>query len=85
MEVDEMLIAVKILFMLSCLSMVVSILAQSGKSAGISGAIGGGAEQFLGKTKARQYESLFDKISRISAAGFILLALAVLVLEKTVK
>jgi preprotein translocase subunit SecG len=77
-----MIIAVKILFLLACVSMIVSILAQSGKSAGISGAIGGGAEQFLGKTKARQYESTFDKISRISAAAFIVLALVVLVLEK---
>ena len=77
-----MLFGAKILFVIMCIAMIVSILAQSGKSAGLSGAIGGGAEQFMGKAKARKYESTFDKISRISAFVFIIIAILVLVLEK---
>ena len=41
------------LLVIVALSLIVVVLLQSGKSAGLSGAISGGAEQLFGKQKAR--------------------------------
>ncbi|MBE0451130.1 MAG: preprotein translocase subunit SecG [Clostridia bacterium] len=64
------------LLIVSSLILIASILLQSGKSAGLSGAIGGGAEQLWGKNKARDYDAKFDKITKISAVVFMVSALA---------
>ncbi|MBM7561098.1 preprotein translocase subunit SecG [Fusibacter tunisiensis] len=64
-----------VLLILSSLVLIASILLQSGKSAGLSGAIGGGAEQLWGKNKARDYDAKFDKITKVSAVVFMLSAL----------
>ncbi len=64
-----------VLLVLSSLVLIASILLQSGKSAGLSGSIGGGAEQLWGKNKARDYDAKFDKITKISAIVFMLSAL----------
>ena len=61
--------------------LIASILLQSGNSAGLSGAIGGAAEQFLGKKKSRGYEAILSRISTVSAVLFILTALIVVALE----
>jgi len=53
-------VLVGIIFALSSLVLIFSILMQSGKSAGLSGSIGGGAEQIFGKNEARGMEKLFD-------------------------
>ena len=63
------------LLIVSSLVLIASILLQSGKSAGLSGSIGGGAEQIWGKNKARDYDAKFDKITKISAIVFMLSAL----------
>ena len=44
-----------ILLSLASIILIASILLQSGKSAGLSGAIGGGAEQHFGKKKSKGY------------------------------
>lgn len=69
-------VVLNVLLIVSSLILIASILLQSGKSAGLSGAIGGGAEQLWGKNKARDYDAKFDKITKISAVVFILSALA---------
>lgn len=68
-------VVLNILLIVSSLILIASILLQSGKSAGLSGAIGGGAEQLWGKNKARDYDAKFDKITKISAVVFIVSAL----------
>ncbi|HAS72825.1 MAG TPA: preprotein translocase subunit SecG [Clostridiales bacterium UBA8960] len=60
-----------ILLIISSLVLIASILLQSGKSAGLSGSIGGGAEQLWGKNKARDYDAKFDKLTKIAAVVFI--------------
>ncbi len=70
-----------VLFVLSCIVLIVSILMQSGSRAGLSGSIGGGAEQIWGKQKGRTYDSLFDKITKIAAVAFILCAIALVYLQ----
>lgn len=58
-----------------------SILMQSSNSAGLSGSIGGGAEQLFGKKKSRGYEGILNKISTVAAILFILLSLILVMME----
>ncbi len=47
------------------------VLFQSGKSAGLSGSIGGGAETFFGKNKARTLDGMLAKLTSVIAVLFI--------------
>jgi len=61
--------------------LIVTILLQSGKSAGLSGSIGGGgAEQSWG-SKARGYEAMLAKLTAIAAGLFIVVALALVTIQ----
>ncbi|MBR6700666.1 MAG: preprotein translocase subunit SecG [Firmicutes bacterium] len=70
-----------IILALASVVLIASILLQSGNSAGLSGSIGGGAEQIFGKRKARGYDALLEKITTICAVLFILISLILVVLE----
>lgn len=70
-----MIIGVTIVLLASCLILIASVLLQSGKSAGLSGSIAGGAEQLFGKQKARGWEAAFDKVTKVSAVTFLVCAL----------
>jgi preprotein translocase subunit SecG len=70
-----------IVLVLSSLVLIISVLMQSGKSAGLSGAIGGGAEQLFGKQKGRGYDKLFDTATKISAILFIVTALILVAIQ----
>jgi len=63
------------------LVLIASILLQSGRSAGLAGAIGGGAEQLFGKKKGRGYETILSRVSTASAVLFILLSLTLVAIE----
>lgn len=76
-----MTILFTVLLILAGLILIASILLQSGRSAGLSGAIGGGAEQLFGKQKARGMDAMFDRITKIAAVAFIVCSLAVAVLQ----
>jgi len=67
----------KILLVLVSLGLIAVVLLQSGKSAGLSGSIGGGAEQLLGKKKARGIDAVLEKLTIALAVSFILLAVIV--------
>ena len=60
---------------LVALGLIASILLQSGKSAGISGAIAGGAETFFGKKKGM--DELLGKVSTGLAVAFLLVTLLI--------
>ncbi|MHB1418463.1 MAG: preprotein translocase subunit SecG [Bacillota bacterium] len=62
-----------ILQILASLGLVSTVLLQSGKSAGISGAIAGGAETIFGKKKG--LDDLLSRISVILAAAFLVFTL----------
>ncbi len=66
-----MQILLTILLIISSLGLIISVLMQSSQSAGM-GAIAGGADQFFGKGK--KLDSLFSKITTVSAVGFMLSA-----------
>ena len=61
--------------------LIISILLQSSNSAGLSGSIGGGAEQLFGKKKSQGYEGILNKISTVAAVLFIVLSLILVILE----
>lgn len=66
-----------ILLIISALGLIAVVLLQSGKSAGLSGAIAGGAEQLMGKQKARGIDALLHNLTRIFATAFMILAVVV--------
>lgn len=64
-----------ILQLLSGLAVTVVVLLQSGKSAGLSGAIAGGAETFMSKGKAKTLDAKLAKATKWFALAFVLLTL----------
>ncbi len=66
-------IILTILFILICIALVVLVLMQEGKSAGL-GAISGAAETYWGKNKGRSMEGLLVKLTKIVAVCFMLVA-----------
>ena len=66
-------VILKILFILICVAIVVLVLMQEGKSAGL-GAISGAAESYWGKNKGRSMEGMLGKITKYLAIAFILFA-----------
>ena len=66
-----------ILLAIASIILIASVLLQSGKSAGLSGSIAGGAEQLFGKKKSKGYEAILAKVTAIGAVAFIVLALVI--------
>jgi len=64
-----------IIQVLISLGLIASVLLQSGRSAGMSGAIAGGAEAFFGKKKGM--DELLSKVSAGFAIGFLVLTLMI--------
>lgn len=65
------------LLVIVSIGLIVVVLLQSGKSAGLSGAISGGAEQLFGKQKARGIDLVLHRITVVLAVLFFVLAIAV--------
>ena len=65
-----------IIQLISGLAVTVIVLMQSGKSAGLSGAIAGGAETFFGKNKGRTIEAKLAKWTKYISIAFFIIALA---------
>ena len=76
-----MSLALKIVLAVVSVILTISILLQSSNSAGLSGSIGGGAEQIFRKKKSQGYEGLLSKISTVTAVLFIVLSLVLVALE----
>jgi preprotein translocase subunit SecG len=67
---------------LSSLVLIGSILLQSGNSAGLSGSIGGGAEQLFGKKKSKGYEAILSRITTVGAIVFIVASLVLVAIDR---
>jgi preprotein translocase subunit SecG len=72
-----MVIAVKILLIIASVGLIAIVLLQKGKSAGLSGAISGGAEHLFGKQKARGLELFLNRLTMGLAAAFFILSIVV--------
>ena len=66
------------LLVIVSLSLIVVVLLQSGKSAGLSGAISGGAEQLFGKQKARGLDLVLQRVTIVLSVLFFVLAIAII-------
>lgn len=73
--------ALMVILAIASVVLIISILMQSSNSAGLSGSIGGGAEQLFGKKKSQGYEGILKKISTVAAVLFILLSLIIVAME----
>lgn len=62
------------LLVINAIIMITLILLQSGTSAGLSGAISGGAEQLFGKQKARGLDLFLHRGTVVTGVLFFLLA-----------
>ena len=71
MEALRMILS--IIFILVCIALTVLVLMQEGKSAGL-GSISGAAETYWGRNKGRSMEGMLQKITKVMAALFILIA-----------
>ncbi|WP_078543975.1 preprotein translocase subunit SecG [Litchfieldia alkalitelluris] len=65
------------LLVIVSIGLIVVVLLQSGKSAGLSGAISGGAEQLFGKQKARGLDAVLQKITIVLAVLFFVLTILI--------
>ncbi|MDF2587670.1 MAG: preprotein translocase, SecG subunit [Anaerocolumna sp.] len=65
---------VTIVYIIVCIALVVIVLMQEGKSAGLSGSISGVAETYWGKNKGRSMEGALEKSTKWLAVGFIVLS-----------
>ena len=68
-------IVLTILQVLSGLALTVIVLMQSGKSAGLSGSISGGADTVLSKGKAKTLDAKLARWTKWFALAFVLLTL----------
>lgn len=69
-----------VLQVLSSFGLIATVLLQSGKSAGLSGSIAGGAETLFGGKK-KGLDELLAKLSTVSAIGFMLFTLLLSVVK----
>ena len=74
---------VSIIYFIVSLALVAIVMLQSGKSAGLSGAIAGGADTFLSKNKAKSADARLAKMTKWVAIVFMVLTLALCLLSLT--
>jgi preprotein translocase subunit SecG len=65
------------LLVIVSIGLILVVLLQSGKSAGLSGAISGGAEQLFGKQKARGLDLILHRITIVLVVLFFILTVLV--------
>lgn len=75
-------IIVSIFHIIFALSIIIVVLLQSGKSAGLSGSIAGGAETFFGKNKGRTLDALLGKYTSVAAIAFLVTSVVLFLVLK---
>ncbi|MBQ7953752.1 MAG: preprotein translocase subunit SecG [Clostridia bacterium] len=76
------MIAIVILHLIVAIALIAIVLMQSGKSAGLSGSIAGGAETFFGKNKGKTIDAILSKVTAAAAIIFLVTSLLLLFLVK---
>ena len=74
-------LAVTIIQVLCGLVLIAVVMLQSGKSAGLSGAISGAADTFLSKNKAKSVDAKLAKATKWVAIAFVLLTLSLSIIH----
>jgi len=71
-----MTLAITIVQLLACVILICVVLLQSGKTAGLSGVIGGGSDTYLSKNKSKTLDSKLALATKWVAIVFVVLTLA---------
>ena len=74
-EMTPLALVLTILQLATAVFLILVVLFQSGKRAGLSGAISGAAEAFLSKNQARTWDSRLAKATKWVGALFVLLTI----------
>ena len=73
-------IALSIVYFIVAIGLIAVVMLQSGKSAGLSGAIAGGTDTFLSKNKAKSADARLARMTKWIAIVFMLLPLVLCLL-----
>ena len=68
-------IVLSVIYFVVSLALIAVVMLQSGKSAGLSGAIAGGADTFLSKNKAKSADARLARMTKWIAIVFMVLTL----------
>lgn len=74
-----------ILLIISSIAIIAIVLLQEGRSAGLSGAIAGGADTFFGKNKGRTMEAKLVKWTKVISLSFFAIVLTATLVMMFVK
>ncbi len=69
-----------IIFIIVCLFLTIVVLFQEGNEQGL-GSIGGIADSYWGKNRGRSVEGLLERLTKVAAALFLILALVLNILK----
>lgn len=75
-------IIIDIVLIIIAIILILTVLMQQGQRQGL-GAIGGGAETFFGKNKAKSYEGKLATLTKVCAVIFIVLAMVATIVSGT--
>ncbi|WP_186565417.1 preprotein translocase subunit SecG [Lawsonibacter celer] len=78
MEIAKLVLS--IIDVIAAVFLIAVVLLQSGKSAGLSGAIAGGADTFLAKNKAKSWDARLAKMTKWVAIGFMVITFIICLL-----
>ncbi len=77
---DALKLIVTILQLVCGLFIILAVLFQSGKNAGLSGVVGGVADSFLAKNKAKTMDAKLARATKWIGAAFLVLTMILLIL-----
>lgn len=72
--------AIKIIMLVVSIVIIISVCLQESRSDGLSGSIGGGAEQLFGKKRSKGYDSILHKITFGAVVVFFIVSIVSLFL-----
>ena len=78
MEIAKLILS--IVDVVAALFLIAVVLLQSGKSAGLSGAISGVADTFLSKNKAKSWDAKLARMTKWVAIGFLVITFIICLL-----
>lgn len=73
------------LIIIFALAIIIAVLLQEGRRAGVNGAISGAADTFLSKNKARSVDAFLSRWTKYITIAFIVLVLIVNIVAITLK
>lgn len=77
---EALVIVLIVLDIIACIAMIGIVLVQSGKSAGLSGAIAGAADSFMSKGKSRTLDAKLATATKWVAGVFAVISLVLCML-----